>query len=129
MFHYLFIGHFEHDRDWIRFEPTRPSPGEASKPVVTHPVNLDAIKQIVEQLSSKYGRKMLLESGMPTPNPDGFLVFDQYDLSEADVDFIDQLVKITGCEIYDYSYGKFLKPWDLQVRKPPAIPNRDSISS
>lgn len=114
MFHYLFVGRFEHAAGGIRFSPPHPKGFEVSKPVVTEPIGVKLAEKIAQLVPPDVSSRDLPRSCV-LPNRDGFLVFDRSELSKSDIEYIRLLVSYTGCDVYDYSSGTIMRPEDLEV--------------
>jgi hypothetical protein len=99
--HYLFLGHFEHDGNGVRFAK---SPGEpVYRPVVRHPIDLEAVKSVLREVKGPEVDDLALPDDWMIWLDAGHLVCDKYTRNREAIDFITRLVERTGCDIYDVS--------------------------
>jgi hypothetical protein len=97
--HYLFLGHFEHDGEIVRFSK---SPSDAVyKPVVCRPIDTEIIKAVLREIKGAEGKDVAFPDGWGIWMDDGYLVCDKYTRNPQAMDFLARLVERTQCEIYD----------------------------
>lgn len=124
MIHYLYLGHFDHDGNFIRFEKRADTKPAWYRPVVIRPLDPSAIAEL------------LAETGLtPETVPDdwglsfeeeGWLACNQDTGSREARDFVKRLASRTGCDIADYSSLSLLSPdvlWQAEPRTQSDEPN------
>jgi hypothetical protein len=100
LIHYLFLGHFEHDGDVVRFSK---SPGDpVYRPVVHRPIEAEAIKAVLQEAEGG-GNDLALPDDWMIWFKDGYLVCEKYTRNPDAINFIARLVERTRCEIHDVS--------------------------
>ncbi len=98
LIHYLFLGHFEHDGEVVRFSK---SPSErVYKPVVRQPLNRSAINAILREVT---GANLDFPTDWQIWLKDGYLVCDKYTRNQGEIKFVTCMVKRTCCDLYDVS--------------------------
>jgi hypothetical protein len=119
-FHCLYLGHFEHDGDAIRFTSTPTDP--ILRPVVRRPLNLEELKCITEEAALSVPGQRLFPGDWEMWVEDGYLVCNRYALSREAIDFIHRLVQVTGCELVDFNARAAISPEELMPTRlsPPA---------
>lgn len=114
MFHFLYIGHFEHEGSHLRFKtPSNDTP--SLTPVLSRHLDKSIIESLLEEQGTAPERSSLFPNNWPMWLRDGFIHCDQSELTSDVVDFINRLVTTTGCEIVDISAGRFLKPDEVHA--------------
>jgi hypothetical protein len=99
--HYLFLGHFEHDREVVRFSK---SSGDAVyRPVVRRPLEPEAIKNVLREVTGAEVDGLTFPDDWMTWLDDGYLVRDKYTRNREVIDFVARLVERTHCDIHDVS--------------------------
>ena len=99
MIHYLFLGHFEHDGEVVRFAK---GPSESAyRPVICHPVDQAAIKAVLKEVTGAEAEDPAFPEGWMIWLDDGYLVCDKYTRNREAIAFVARLVERTHCEIHD----------------------------
>jgi hypothetical protein len=99
--HYLFLGHFEHDGDVVRFAKS-PRDG-AYWPVIRRPLDPEAIKAVLRQVKGADVEELAFPDDWRIWWEDGYLVCDKYTRNPEAINFVTHLVERTGCDIHDVS--------------------------
>ena len=99
--HYLFLGHFEHDGEVVRFSK---SPNDSVyRPVISRPLDSEVIESVLREARG------IGDDGLAFPEDwmiwleDGYLVCDKYTRNRQAINFVTLLVERTYCEIHDVS--------------------------
>jgi hypothetical protein len=108
MIHYLYVGHFQPEGNFIRF--AKSSPDAPSTPVTLHPLEADVVAEL---LSEKGTRRSAVSAEWHLWFEDGYLVCDKYTRSRDALNFLVRLAKRTGCDIVDYTAQARIRPEDL----------------
>src|SRR4051794_16109310 len=99
--HYLFLGHFEHDGEVVRFSKR---PGDSVyRPVTKRPLELEAIRAVFREVTGAETEDCAFPDGWMVWLEDGYLVCDKYTRNREVIDFIARLKERTRCDIYDVS--------------------------
>lgn len=116
MIHYIYLGHFEHERNFIRFEKRG-----GTKPAWYRPV-------VVRPLGPAMLAELLVEKGLtPSTVPDdwgvsfeeeGWIACNRDTQNQQARDFVKRLALQTGCDIADYTSLSLLSPDDLWQTEP-----------
>src|SRR5437660_1243816 len=90
--HYLYIGHFEREGNFVRFANTPTDP--ILKPIMSHSLDTDAVKRLVQEsgMVSKAGNS-LFPVGWAIWAENGYLGCDQCELNQEAIDFIIRLAQ------------------------------------
>ncbi|HKI30626.1 MAG TPA: hypothetical protein VKA46_01945 [Gemmataceae bacterium] len=99
--HYLFLGHFEHDGEVVRFSK-RP-PDRAYRPVIRRPLETEAIKAVLRQVKGADVEELAFPDDWMMWWEDGYLVCDKYTRNPEAINFVARLVERTRCDIHDVS--------------------------
>lgn len=115
MIHYLYIGHFEREGGFVRFEKNTDTRPARHRPAVRRPLEPSRI----DRLLRRHGTTV---SAIPDDwgmsiDCEGFVTCDRFTRSAEAIDFIKELAQETGCEIADYSSLSFLTPDELSIAK------------
>lgn len=97
--HYLFLGHFERDGEWVRF--TRNADDAVYRPVVRRPLDTTAIEAALKDVTGADTVDLAFPDDWPVWLDAGYLVCDKYTRNQSAIDFITTLVSRTRCDIYD----------------------------
>jgi hypothetical protein len=116
MIHYVYLGHFDHEGGFVRFERrggTRPA---WYRPVVVRPLDPAVVAELLAE-------KGLTPSTVPDDwglsfEEEGFLTCDRDTRSRDARGFVKRLASRTGCDVADYSSLSFLSPDDLWRTEP-----------
>lgn len=111
MIHYLYLGHFDREGNFIRFEKHTDTKPAWYRPVVVLPLDPTVMAELLAE-------KDLTPSTVPDDwgisfEEEGFLACDRYTRTRDARDFVERLALRTGCDIVDYSSLSFLSPDDL----------------
>jgi len=109
MFHYAFMGHFEHAEQGIRF--VKESPEAAPKPVLQRPLDVYSIGLLLHE----FGLTQFPEE-WGVSEADGYLICDIYTHSREAISYVTRLAQTAQCEIFDYSSLAFVQPEDYRYR-------------
>lgn len=109
MIHYIFVGHFELDGAFIRFEKVKDTTPALYRPVVKYPLEFPIINEL---LGRRDTNKFPTEWGMSMEDT-GYIVWDRFCGSEGASEFIFQLAKRTNCDLADYSSMTLMRADDL----------------
>jgi len=97
--HYLFLGHFEHDGEAVRFSK---DPGDrAYRPVVCRPLETVAIEAVLREIKGAEVDDLAFPDDWMIWSDDGYLVCEKYTRNQEAIDFVARLVGRTRCDIYD----------------------------
>jgi hypothetical protein len=101
MIHYLFLGHFEHDGEVVRFSK---SPSDfVYRPVVRRPIDREAIKAILQEVKGAEVDDLAFPDDWMVWLDDGYLVCEKYTRNREAINFVARLVERTRCEMCDVS--------------------------
>lgn len=110
MNHYLYIGHFERDNEFIRFVAESGSIPSVYSPVVQRPID----PAVVEQLISEKGYTVnSIPDSWGIVIKSGYVVWNRFCGEVAAKDFVVQLARKTGCDLADYSSLSFMDVEEL----------------
>ena len=99
--HYLFLGHFEHDGQVVRFSK---SPSDSVyRPVVRRALDAKAIKAVLRELNGTEVDDLAFPDDWMIWLKDGYLVCEKYTTNRAVINFVACLVERTRCDIHDVS--------------------------
>lgn len=115
MIHYLYIGHFEHECGFVKFEKKTDIKPIWHRPVVSRPLDTS----LIDRLLRRHG---ITASTIPdhwglSIESEGFLSCDRFTRSDEAIEFIKELAQQTGSEIADYSSLSFVSPAGLSIAK------------
>ena len=99
--HYLFLGHFEHDGEVVRFSKTMSDP--VYRPVVRRPIDPEAIKAVLQEVKGPGAEDLAFPDDWMVWFDNGYFVCEKYTRNREAINFIARLVERTGCEICDVS--------------------------
>ena len=99
--HYLFLGHFEHDGEVVRFSKSTSDP--VYRPVVRSPLDREAIKAVLQEVTKAEVEELAFPEDWMIWLEDGYLVCDKYTRDRQAIDFVARLVERTRCDIHDVS--------------------------
>jgi hypothetical protein len=97
--HYLFLGHFEHDGEVVRFSKSPSDP--TYRPVVRKPLDTGAIDAVFGEARGAEVNDLDFPEDWMIWLKDGYLVCDKYTRNQEAINFVTRLVERTHCEIYD----------------------------
>jgi hypothetical protein len=97
--HYLFLGHFEHDGEVVRFAKSPSNP--VYRPVVRRPLDLEAIKGVLREVKGAEVDDLAFPDDWMMWLDAGYLVCAKYTRNRAVIDFVSRLVERTRCDIHD----------------------------
>lgn len=111
MIHYLYLGHFDHEANFIRFEKREDTKPAWYRPVIVRPLNSGIIAELLAE-------KGLSPSTVPDGwglafEEEGFLVCDRYTRSREARDFVKRLATRTKCDVVDYGSFSLIAPDEL----------------
>ncbi len=111
--HYMYIGHFEQEGDYVRF--TNTPTDSILKPVVRRPLDMETVKRLVRELkgSEIEPGNSLLPSDWAIWAEDGYLACDQCVLRPEEIDFIARLTQNTGCDLVDFNARSVVNSGDV----------------
>jgi hypothetical protein len=101
MLHYLFLGHFEHDGELVRFAKTASDP--VYRPVIRLPIDTEAIQAALQEVKGAEVDDLAFPDDWRVWLGDGFLVCDRHTRNREAIDFVTRLVRRTSCDICDAS--------------------------
>lgn len=104
MLHFLYVGHFVHEGDFIRFDR---QPDGGLRPVIERPLSVDAIRRSLRR-GGVAGTSIPEEWGVW--QDDGFIVCDAVTHNRDAIEFIRDLANETGCDLADYTSQLFWSP-------------------
>ncbi len=99
--HYLFLGHFEHDGEVVRF--SKPPSDPVYRPVVRRPLDVEAIKTVLQKLHGVENIDIAFPDDWMVWLKDGYLTCEKYTRNREAITFVARLVETTHCDIYDVS--------------------------
>ena len=73
--HYLFLGHFEHDGEVVRFSKT--TSASVYRPVVRHPIDTEAIKAVLQEVKGARVDDLAFPDDWMVWLSNGYLVSEQ----------------------------------------------------
>lgn len=111
MLHYVYVGHFERDAEFIRFAPVSDEKPVWYRPVIHRPIQSDIVRDILLSKGVESASEIPEEWGVYEDA--GFFVWERFSGEEAARDFIKQLALRSGCDLADYSTLTFMNAWDL----------------
>lgn len=122
MFHYLYLGHFDHDGSFIRFEKRTDTKRAWYRPVVVSPLDPAALAELLDE-------KGLTPSTVPDDwgisfEEEGWVACNRDTRNCEARDFVKRLAVQTGCDIADYSSLSLLSADDLWQTEPRVHTNR-----
>src|SRR6266567_807275 len=95
--HYLFLGHFEHDGDVVRFSKSPEDP--VYRPVVRRPLDTEAVKAILREGAGDGVDDLTFPDDWMIWMDNGYLVCDKYTRNREAIDFVARLVERTHCDL------------------------------
>ncbi len=110
MIHYLYVGHFERDGTFIRFEKVGDTKPALYRPVVHCP--LDPI--VVSELLNRWHTVQIPAQWGMTIDDSGYMVWDRFCGNDDAADFVVELSKHTGCDLADFSSLTLMSADDLK---------------
>ena len=115
MIHYLYVGHFEHEGGFVKFEKKTETKPTWHRPVVTRPLNTS----LIDRLLRRHGTtaSTIPDSWGLSIESEGFVTCDRFTRSDEVIEFIKELAQQTGSEIADYSSLSFVTPEGLSIAK------------
>ena len=116
MIHYVYLGHFEREGSFIRFEKCTPTKPAWYRPVVVRPLDSAILVELLAE-------KGLTPATVPEDwgisfAEEGFLAWDRYTLNREARDFLKHLALRTGCDLADYSSLSLLSSGDFWQTEP-----------
>ena len=116
MIHYIYVGHFERDGNFIRLDRRADIKPAWYRPVVVAPLDPAVIAELLAE-------KGLTPATVPDDwglsfEDEGFLACDRYTGSSDARDFVKRLALRTGCDVADYSSLSLLSPDKLWQTEP-----------
>jgi hypothetical protein len=122
MIHYVYVGHFARQGDFIAFQKQADG---TLRPVVTCPLSMETIQFVLQQ-NAHTAASIPEEWGLWLD--DGFIVCDRFTHSREAIEVIRRLAKETGCDVADYSSQSFISPKELSFAWEPQVePENGSI--
>jgi hypothetical protein len=97
--HYLFLGHFEHDGEIVRF--SKSSSDSVYRPVVRRPIDPATIHSVLSEVTGAEVDNFKFPDGWMTWLEDGYVVCDKYTRNQEVIDFVTRLVTRTHCDLHD----------------------------
>ena len=97
--HYIFLGHFEHDGEVVRF--TKGPSDAAYHPVVCRSLDAKALKAVLREVMGVEVEDLVFPDDWMMWLKDGYLVGEKYTRNREAIDFVARLVERTCCDIYD----------------------------
>jgi hypothetical protein len=120
MLHYLFVGHFAHQGNFIRFNKLADG---SLRPAVERSLSMDIIQKTLD-------KRGLSASSIPEAwglwLEDGFIVCDAVTDNRQAIEFIRDLAQETECDLADYSSQSLWTPSEW-AREPPIQPPNGSV--
>jgi len=116
MIHYVYLGHFAREGDFIRFEKRGDTKPAWYRPVVVGPLDQAVVAELL-------AHKGLTVATVPDDwgiafTAEGFLTCDRFTPSREARDFVKCLALRTGCDVADYSTLSFVSPEELWPTEP-----------
>jgi len=116
MIHYVYLGHFAHEGNFIRFEKRGDTNPAWYRPVVVLPLDQTVIAELLAE-------KGVTPSTVPDEwglsfEEEGFLACDRYTRSRDARDFVKRLALRTRCDVADYSSLSLVSPDKLWQTEP-----------
>jgi hypothetical protein len=108
MFHYHYIGHFEHEGDFIRFQRSDDRP---YRPVVKQPIEWGIVEELF-RLKNVAATDIPEEWGLGADDS-GYFVWDSFCKNQDAREFVQHLAARTGCDLADYSSLTLMRPHEL----------------
>jgi hypothetical protein len=99
--HYLFLGHFEHDGEVLRF--AKCSSEAAYRPVVRRPIDPGTVKAVLREVTGTEVDALAFPDEWPIWLEDGYLVCDKYTRNREAITFVSRLSERTHCDLHDVS--------------------------
>ena len=99
--HYLFLGHFEHEGEVVRFSKSPNAP--VYRPVIQRPLDTEVIKEVVQMVQRSEIQNHTLPEDWNIWFEEGYLVCDKYMKNREAINFVARLVERSHCEIHDVS--------------------------
>jgi hypothetical protein len=96
MIHHLYVGHFEKDGGVMKLEK-RPNNG-APRPVVVCPLDVATVQELLEGKGVRAAN--IPEDWELGIEEEGFIICDRHTHSRDAIDFIRNLARRTGCDIW-----------------------------
>src|SRR5438132_341938 len=115
MIHYIYIGHFARQADFIKFQKQADG---SLRPVVTLPLSMETVQQALKQLGSPWAS---LPEDWGLGLDDGFLVCDRHTHSREAIELVRLLAAQSGCDIADYSSQLLMSPAELTFAWEPQV--------
>ena len=97
--HYLFLGHFEHDGDVVRF--SRSPIDSVYRPVVRSALDAESILTTLREVKGSEVEGIDFPDDWAVWLNGGYLICDKYTRNSELIDFVDRLVRRTHCDIHD----------------------------
>jgi hypothetical protein len=99
--HYLFLGHFEHDGEVVRFAK---SPSDRIyRPAIRKPLDTQAINAVLREVKGAETDELDFPEDWMIWLKDGYLVCDKYTRNQEAIDFVTRVVERTHCDVCDVS--------------------------
>jgi hypothetical protein len=122
MIHYVYVGHFARQGDFIAFQKQADG---SLRPVVTRALSMEMIQQVLHQ-------RGLTVNSLPEEwglwLDDGFIVCDRFTHSREAIDVVRRLATETACDIADYSSQSLMVPEELSFAWEPQVQSQDGIT-
>jgi hypothetical protein len=118
--HFLYVGHFAHQGNFIKFNKLADG---SLRPAVERSLSMDIIQKTLNQRGLS-ASSIPDEWGVWLDN--GFIVCDAVTHSRAAIEFIRDLAQETGCDLGDYSSQSLCTPSEWK-REPPSASANGSI--
>jgi hypothetical protein len=99
--HYLFLGHFEHDGELVRFSKSPSEP--VYRPVVRRPIDMEAVKAVLREVKGAEVIDLAFPDDWMIWLDNDYLICDKYTRNQEAINFIARLVERIRCDIYDVS--------------------------
>lgn len=115
MIHYVYIGHFARQNDFIAFQKQADG---SLRPVVIRPLSMEAIQQVLLP-SGRTAASLPEDWGVWLD--DGFIVCDRFTHNRDAIEVVRRLATESGCDVADYSSQSLMSPdelsfaWEAQV--------------
>ncbi len=115
MIHYVYVGHFARQGDFIAFQKEADG---SLRPVVTRPLSMEAMQNVLHQ-------RGLTAASLPEEwglwLDDGFIVCDRFTHSRDAIEVVRRLATETGCDVADYSSQSLMSPEELSFAWEPQV--------